>query len=152
NSIVVATGAVLERTSTDGCVKAAAHPAVSRKERTSTDGRVKLTGSVTKKRICSNRRVEIAADMVRKCERAVGCVLVGAVVMHERGSSNGRVFSAGGVKQKRCCTQCGIRVRIVEDERSSANTGIEVAATIRKERTPPQPCVCCAGSEYAKRV
>src|SRR5207249_8210131 len=41
---------------------------------------------------------------------------------------------------------------IVEDQRSTADSGVETAGGIRKERTPTEPCISSASSEKTKRV
>jgi hypothetical protein len=62
-------------------------------------------------------------------ERAVAdCVVVAALcVAKQGGRANGRVACAGSVEQQRYCANCGIVITRVEEQRSSANTGVEVA-------------------------
>jgi hypothetical protein len=40
--------------------------------------------------------------------------------MYERGSSNGRVFTARRIEQKRRLADCGVGVSLIEGERSGA--------------------------------
>src|SRR5436190_5861160 len=67
-------------------------------------------------------------------------------------SSNGRVECPGGVKQKRCRAHCGIGIPSVEDQRSGANTGVEVVGATEKERIPTNSCVSSAGREESEGV
>ena len=59
---------------------------------------------------------------------------------------------AGGVEQQRCSAYCGIGTSVVEDQRSSANTSVEAAGRIQKERTPTKRCISSARGERAKRI
>ena len=56
------------------------------------------------------------------------------------------VFSVPVVlSNKRYRANCGIGIRVVESQRSSAYTSIEVAGGIAKERIPTKACISSAG-------
>jgi hypothetical protein len=56
------------------------------------------------------------------------CVVVAAFcVAKQGGRANGRIACAGSVEQQRYCANCGIVITRVEEQRSSANTGVEAA-------------------------
>ena len=76
-------------------------------------GRVFGAGGVAKERLIPNRSVDRPA-----------------VVVEKRVGSNRRIRFAAGVEQKRCGPHCGIGIRVVENQRSNANTGIKAAAAI----------------------
>ncbi len=90
--------------------------------------------------------------MAKKRERSSGRVLLGGGVIDERVSSNGCVVRACSVEQKRCSAHCGIGIRVVEGQRSAANTSVEAAGAIQEKRTPTQCCISSAGGEQTKRV
>src|SRR5205823_10839796 len=93
-----------------------------------------------------------AGVIIIERKAADSSVAAGGAVKGHRVGSNGGVLSAAGVEQKRCRANCGIGICVVEGQRSTANTGIEVAGAIGKERTPTEPCISSAGSERKKRI
>ena len=54
-------------------------------------------------------------------------VVAAFCVAKQGGRANGRVAYAGSVEQQRYCANCRIVITRVEEQRSSANTGVEVA-------------------------
>src|SRR2546421_12247728 len=76
-----------------------------------------------------------------------------AAVVEGKGiSSYGHVLGARRVEQKGCRAHCGIGIRVVEYQRPSANSGIEVAGRIQEERTPTQSRISSTGSEKTNCV
>jgi predicted RNA-binding Zn-ribbon protein involved in translation (DUF1610 family) len=59
---------------------------------------------------------------------------------------------AGGVEQQRCSAHCGIGIRVIEDQRSSANTRAEAAGAIGKQRVPTKACVSSSSRQEVKRI
>src|SRR5437773_3444149 len=78
--------------------------------------------------------------------------MAAAVVKDKRVGSNGRILCAACVEQKRCSAHCGIGIRVVEGQRSAANTGVEAAGWYLKERAPTKSCISSAGGEKIKRI
>jgi len=58
------------------------------------------------------------------------------IVKHKRVGSNGGVGRAGGVEQQRCRANCGIGIRGVENQRSTAHSGVEAALHSAEKRIP----------------
>ena len=85
---------------------------------------VESTFDVTKERIC-----------------AESVVIGAAVVMNKRVSSNGSVRIASGVEKQCSSANCGVVIRVGERQRSGANSRIEVAGGIGKQRIPTNSCV-----------
>ncbi len=83
--------------------------------------------NICKKRDIPKSVVAGSVDVVKERKGADGIVKRAAVVIDERVNPNGRVPCAGGVEQHRCSADCGIGISRVEDQRSSANTGVEAA-------------------------
>ncbi len=110
-----------------------------------TDRRVLGASAVSEEGLGTERCVAVSGDVIKKGERSIGRVVAAGVVKDHRVSSNGRVLRARGVQQKRCCAHCGIGIRVVESQRSTANAGIEAAGAIKKKRTPPKSCISSAG-------
>ncbi len=96
--------------------------------------------------------VRRAAYIVIQCIVTDRYVEGAAIVMDEGVSSNGRVLRAAGVEQKRCRANRGIGITRVEDQRSSANTGVEAAGGDAKHRKRTKCCVPNARSESLKGV
>ena len=90
-------------------------------------GNVIASADVGSERFPTDGRVGAAGGIVHERKVTSGSVGVTAVVKDERVGSNGGVLCAGGVEQKRCRAHCGIGISSVEDQRSSANTGVEAA-------------------------
>ena len=91
-----------------------------------TDGSVTKAVSIGKKGASAKSVVSVSVKVVKERPAADSIVVRSAVVIDKRGISNGRVLCAGGVEQHRCSANGGIGITRVEDERSSANTGVEV--------------------------
>src|SRR5207302_7078033 len=121
-------------------------------ERLITDGCVGASGSVGSERFPTSGRVGAAAGIVH--ERKITGASVGAtgVVKDERIGSHSGVLCAAGVEQERCYAHRRIGASIVEGQRATANTGVETASRIQKERSPTKGCISSAGSERTKRI
>src|SRR5438552_6730874 len=121
-------------------------------ERLITDGCIGASGSVGSERFPPSGRVGAAAGIVH--ERKITGASVGAtgVVKDERIGSHSGVLCAAGVEQERCYAHCRIGAFIVESKRRTANTGIETAARIQKQRSPTQCGIASADGERSKRV
>src|SRR5205823_3778508 len=117
-----------------------------------TDGCVVVSGGIGNERFPTSGRVGAAGGIVHQRKVAGGSVGATAVVKDERISSNGGVLCAAGVEQKRCRAHCGIGICVVECQRSTANTSIETAGGIQKERPPTKRCISSASSERIKRA
>ena|SRR5437899_1480225 len=89
---------------------------------------------------------------MRCSQRTLGIRPRKGSVMDEGVGSNGRVLRAAGVEQKRCRANRGIGITRVEDQRSSANTGVEAAGGDAKHRKRTKCCVPNARSESLKGV
>ena len=76
--------------------------------------------------------------MVGKCEGSSARVLLGGVVMYERGSSNGRV-SARRIKQKRRLAECGVGVTLIEGERAGAKPVLKLPMVTENSEHQPTP-------------
>src|SRR5262249_2560499 len=74
------------------------------------------------------------------------------VIENKRVGSNGRVVKARDVEQQRCSTNCGIGIRVVDGERSTAYTGVEIAGAIAKERPPTKSRISGAGAIANERT
>src|SRR5512132_4470826 len=96
---------------------------------------VESTFYVTKERIC-----------------AEGVVVRAGVVMDKRVSSNGSVQFASGVEKQCSTANCGVIIRVVEGQRSGANSGVGVAGGNRKQRKPANSRVCRTGGERPKGI
>src|SRR5262249_4341089 len=96
--------------------------------------------------------IAIAGSVVKERECSNGIVFSSDIIANECVSSNRHVRSAGGVEQKRCCPHCRVGVSVVERQRSTANTGIEGAGDIRKQRTPTKCCISSASIVANKRI
>ena len=88
------------------------------------------TFDVTKERIC-----------------AEGVVIGAAVVMDKRVSSNGSVLCTSGVEKQCSTADCGVIIRLVESQRSGANSGVGGAGGSGKQRIPANSCICRTGGE-----
>ena len=121
-------------------------------ERLITDGCVGASGSVGSERFPASGRVGAAAGIVH--ERKITGASVGAtgVVKDERIGSHSGVLCAAGVEQERCYAHRRIGASIVKGQRTTANTGIETAGRIQKERSPTQCGISSADAERSKRV
>ena len=75
----------------------------------------------------------IASAVVRERKRADSRVVGAGAVMHHRVCADGGVLRACGIEQKRCSASGRIGIPIVENQGSSANTGVEVACTVQKK-------------------
>ena len=64
----------------------------------------------------------------------------------------GRVFCAGGVKQKRCSANSRIGICGIKIKRSSANSGVEAASGDAKQRKCTNGCVPNAQGKSVKGV
>src|SRR5207253_3182681 len=92
------------------------------------------------------------ADVVKE-RKGADCVIVRAtVVKDKRVGSNSYVLRAAGVEQHGYSADCGIGIRGVEDQRASANSGVETAVGIAKERVPTKARISSAGGEEVKRI
>ena len=67
--------------------------------------------------------------------------------MDKRVSSNGSVLCASGVEKQCSSANCRVVIRVVESQRSGANSGVGVAGGIRKQRIPANSCICRTGGE-----
>ena len=121
-------------------------------ERLITDGCVVASGGVGSERFPTSGRVGAAAGIVHERKVTGASVVRTGVVKDERIGSNGGVLCAAGVEQERCHANRGIGTSIVEGQRSTADTGIETAGRIQKERSPTKCCVSSAGGERTKRI
>ena len=99
-------------------------------ERLITDRCVVVSGGIGNERFPTSGRVGAAGGIVHERKVTSGSVGVTAVVKDHRVGSNGRVLCAGGVEQERCRAHCGIGIRVVEGQRSTANASIETAGGI----------------------
>ena len=128
---------VTERVVTDGCV---------------TDARcVVLHGKVAERIIfavcivCERVRpwalLKEAIDIVIRAQSAEGIVLVPSSLLTSAVSSNGSVLCAGGVQQQRYGANCGIGIRVVGGQRSSAYTRVKAAVDVVEERPPTNACI-----------
>jgi len=77
--------------------------------------------------------------VVGKCEGSSARVLLGGVVMYERGSSNGRVFSACRIEQKRRLADCGVGVSLIEGERAGAKPVLKLPMVTENSEHQPTP-------------
>src|SRR5438874_13728783 len=121
-------------------------------ERLIADGCVGASGSVGCERFPTSGRVGAAAGIVH--ERKITGASVGAtgVVKDERIGSHSGVLCAAGVEQERCYAKRRIGASIVESKRATANTGIETAGRIQKERAPTQCGIAGADAGRSKGV
>ena len=103
-----------------------------------TDGRVVVSARVGSERFPTDGRVGAAGGIVHERKVTSGSVGTAAVVKHQRVGSSGGVLCAAGVEQKRRSAHGSIGICVVEDQRSTANTSIETAGAIQKERTPTE--------------
>ena len=115
-------------------------------------GDISPAGCVAKERRITVSHVEAAFCVAKECERSVSRVGPACVVKYKRVSSNGRVFGAGRVEQKRRGTDCRIGICVVEGQHSTANSGVEAAGGIQKERAPTKSCISSAGAKRTKRI
>jgi hypothetical protein len=145
--VVVASG-VIERATPDGRVFVACRVG---KERGTTDGDVEVAG-VMKKRLVTNCRVFEPANVRKERLLTDGRVRRARIVKNKRVSSDGRVPRGGGVEQQRSSAHCGIGIRVVEGQRSSANTGVVATGNVQKERIPANSCVASASGEEMKGI
>jgi hypothetical protein len=67
--------------------------------------------------------------IVRERKGADSSVVFGTAVEGESVSSHGRVVIAAEVEDHRCSANCGVGIGSVEDQRSSADTGVEAAVS-----------------------
>jgi len=121
-------------------------------ERLITNGCVVASSSIGSKRFPSSGSVGAASGIVRESKITSGSVEAAAVVKDKSIRSNGRVLCASRIEQERCRANCGIGPCIVNGQRSSANTGIEAAGRIQKERAPTKRGVSGAGGKRTKCV
>ena len=121
-------------------------------ERLIAEGCIGASGSVGSERFPTSGRVGAAAGIVH--ERKITGASVGAtgVVKDERIGSHSGVLCAAGVEQERCYAHRRIGASIVEGQRATANTGIETAGRIQKQRAPTQCGIASADAERSKRV
>jgi hypothetical protein len=110
------------------------------------------TGNVREKRAVAKCVVAESVSVITERRATDSIVEEATVVMDEGRSSNRGVVRATGVEQQRCGAQCGIGISRVEDQRSSANTGIEVGSGVQKERAPTNSRVSGIGREGIKSV
>src|SRR6266404_5000341 len=96
--------------------------------------------------------VEKTVDVTKERICAEGVVVGAGVVMDKRVSSNGRVVGAGGVEKQCSTANCGVIIRLVESQRSGANSGVADAGCSRKQRIPANSRVCRTAGERTKRV
>ena len=75
-----------------------------------------------------------------------------AVVEDHCGRSNSCVSDAKGIEQQGSSANARVRIRAVEDQRSSADASIEAGSLGAEERTPTDSCVTNAGGEEVKRI
>ncbi len=121
-------------------------------EREITGGCVVVPAGVGSERFRTDGRVEAAGGIVHERKVTGGSVGVTAVVKDERVGSNAGVVCAAGIEQQRCSAHRRIGIPVVERQRSAANTGVEAAGRIQKERTPTKPCISGACGEETKRI
>ena len=124
---VVAAAAGTQGTSPDGRVVVCLEAKI---ERARADCRVEEAGGITLKRRIAIGYVKAACGVIKQGERSSCRVMAAAVVKDKRVGSNGRILCAACVEQKRCSAHCGIGIRVVEGQRSAANTGVEAAGGI----------------------
>ena len=121
-------------------------------ERDITNGSVPDAVNIGLKRAMAERTVGVSVHIVSECKEADSTIGVAAVVKDKRVRSSGRVLCASCVEQERCRAQCGIKIRVVEGQRSTANTGIETARGIDIERVPTKSCISSAAGKKIKRI
>src|SRR4029077_18355684 len=121
-------------------------------ERLITDGCVVVSGGVGSERFPPDGRIGAAGGIVHERKVTSGSVGGTAVVKDQRISSNGGVLCAACVEQQRYSAHCGIGICGVEDQRSNANTSIETAGGIQKERPPTNRRISSSSGEKTKRV
>ena len=121
-------------------------------ERLITDGCVVVSGGAGGECFPTSGRVGTAGGIVHERKVTSGSVGGTAVVKDERISSNGGVLCAACVEQQRYSAHCGIGICGVEDQRSNANTSIETAGGIQKERPPTNRCISNSSSERIKCI
>ena len=97
-------------------------------------------------------RIGAAGGIVHERKVTSGSVGGTAVVKHERVGSKGGVLCAGSVEQERCHANCGVRICIIEGQRSTANTSIKTAGRIQKERAPTKCRISSASGQRTKRI
>src|SRR5437764_4168789 len=112
--------------------------------------------NIFEKRVIPNCVVGVSAGIVKQRKGTESVVVVGAcdavAVIDKRVGSKGGVLCAGAVEQKRRSTTGRIAIRSIEVQGSAANTGVEGAGGIKRERIPTNCCVSSAGSEVEKRM
>ena len=123
-----------------------------RLKRKLTHGRVVLAHRVAGQSKSSVRRVFAAFRVAEECLKARSRIIIPAVVEDQRVCSVRGVLGAGGVKQKRRSPSGRIRVSIVENQRSSAKSGVEAAGSIQKQRAPAKSGVSGAAGERIERL
>lgn len=92
-----------------------------------------------------------AEGVAGECANTHGRVGRPGGIASERIDASGRVVVTGGIEQKRRSTGGRIGIPVVENQRSSAKSGIEVASRIQKERAPTDACVSSTGREGIER-
>ena len=120
-------------------------------ERLITDGCVGVSGGVGSERVTAYGGVGAAGGIVHERKVTSGSVGGTGVVKDQSIGSNGGVLCAGGVEQERCRPTAVLESPLLGPG-SSANTSIETAGGIQKERLPTECCVSSAGGERVKRV
>jgi hypothetical protein len=104
------------------------------------------------KRLRAKSIVLEPVNVVKERRGADSIVVVAAVVKDEGVCSNGHVLCTGGVEQRRGNANCGIGISSVEDQRSSADTGVVAAAGDRIQRIPAKACVSGTGGEVREGI
>src|SRR5262249_5020374 len=93
--------------------------------------------------------------VVKQRERAEGIVEVGTrdakSVKDKRVCSERTVLYAVGVERKRRSADSCVGLAIVESQRSTADSRIEVGGTVGEERTPTKCCISSANAAIANK-
>ena len=113
--------------------------------------RKKIASAILKRRV-THRSIAAAVSVGLQRERAYGRIAVTVVIIDQGGCSQGTVFYARGVEQKRCGAHCRIGICIVGDQRSGANAGVEIGGASSKQRIPTKSCISSPAGEVTQRV
>lgn len=100
------------------------------------------SGDVAKKSAIAGSRVLDALCIAKEGQHSIGCVAAAGGVAQKRRRANGRVSDA--------LTRA--LVSDIEKERAGADSCVEAAVDIAKERKPTRCCVSDAGGEILKGI
>ena len=119
--------------------------------RSGAQGSIELASAILKCGVthCS---VGAAVNVVLQREHAHSRIGGTVVIIDQGGCSQGTVFYARGVEQKRCGTHCRIGVCIIGDQRSGAHAGVEIGGASSKQRIPTKSCISSPAGEVTQRV